>query len=551
MSVLMVPRDETGWPSLGGQVCAWIEENLVFGPGDLRGQPVKLDAEKRALVYRMYEVYPQRQANGEKHLMAGRRRFRRVALSMRKGSAKTEFAAMIAAAELHPDGPVRCDGFDANGQPVGVGVTDPYIPMVAYTEEQSDELAYGALRVILQYSAVAEDFDIGIARIMRINGDGKGVCLASSPDARDGARTTFSVCDETHRWNLPRLRMAHRTMMANLPKRRIADPWMLEVTTAPSPGEGSVAEDTMSYARKVAEGKETDSKLFFFHRQAGDQHDLTTPGGLRAAVIEASGPVAAWSDVDGICEQWQDPTADKAYLERVWLNRLVRGSDRAFDFAAWEGLARPGFTAPEGSTITLGFDGARWRDSVALVGTHLETGTQWLIGLWEKPVVIGDQRETDEWEAPEGEINATVEMAFQQWNVWRMYCDPPYWETQVAKWAGLHGEKVVIEWWTNRMKPMAYAIKGFDNAIKAREIGNDGNENLARHIGNAVKKNLNLVDEDGSPLWVIYKERADSPFKIDAAMAAILSWQARCDALTSGAATSGKSLYEERGAILI
>ena len=77
-------------------------------------------------------------------------------------------------------------------------------------------------------------------------------------------------------------------------------------------------------------------RLFFFHRQAGDEHDLTTPAGVRAAVLEASGPVASWSDIDGIVEQWQDPTADRTYLERVWLNRLVRSADRAFDAEAVE-----------------------------------------------------------------------------------------------------------------------------------------------------------------------------------------------------------------------
>jgi phage terminase large subunit-like protein len=539
MSVLMVPRDESVWPSLGGQVCAWIEENLVFGPGDLRGQPAKLDAEKRALVYRMYEVFPQ------KHPMAGRRRFKRVALSLRKGCAKTEFSAWIAAAELHPDAPVRCDGFDAHNQPVGFGVTDPYIPLVAYTEEQSDELAYGALRVILQYSQVADDFDIGIERIMRVGGDGKAVSLASSPDSRDGARTTFQVCDETHRWNLPRLKQAHRTMLANMPKRRQADAWMLEVTTSYSPGEGSVAEDTMSYARQVSEGKIEDARLFFFHRQAGDQHDLKTPEGVKAAVIEASGPVAAWSDIDAICQQWEDPTADRAYLERVWLNRPVRASERAFDFEAWQGLAVSGFRAPEGETITLGFDGARWRDSVALVGTHLESGTQFLLGLWEKPTVL-DSREAEEWEAPDEEIDARVDLAFETWNVARFYCDPPYWETQVATWAGRYGQERVVAWWTNRQKQMGYALRGFRNSIQAAEIHHDGNQDLARHIGNAVRKNLNIVTEEGDPLWIIYKERADSVFKIDATMAAVLSWQARCDAMAAGA-TGGDSVYETRG----
>jgi hypothetical protein len=46
---------------------------------------------------------------------------------------------------------------------------------------------------------------------------------------------------------------------------------------------------------------------------------------------------------------------------------------------------------------------------------------------------------------------------------------------------------------------------------------------------------------------VIYKERPDSPHKIDATMAAILSWEARSDALTSGVGAVKRSIYEERG----
>ena len=134
----MVPDDgDVLWPSLGPQVCDWIEENLVFGPGDLRGEPAVIDAEKRGLIYRMYEVFP------EDHENAGRRRFKRVGISLPKGLAKTEVAAWIAATELHPEGPVRTVDW-VDGTPIGGPVTDPYIPMVAYTEEQSDELAYGS-----------------------------------------------------------------------------------------------------------------------------------------------------------------------------------------------------------------------------------------------------------------------------------------------------------------------------------------------------------------------------------------------------------------------
>jgi phage terminase large subunit-like protein len=537
MSILMVPRDTNAYPTLGPQVCDFIESYLVHGPGDLRGIPIVLDAEKRALIYRMYEVYP------KDHSQAGRRRFKRCALSLRKGSAKTELAALIAAVELHSDGPVRCDGFDTDGNPVGVGVTDPYIPMVAYTEEQSDELAYGALRVILTYSQLAEDFDIGLTRIMRLGGDGKAISLATAPDARDGARTTFQVFDETHRLTLPRHKMAHRTMLANIPKRRLSDAWSLEITTAPAPGENSVAEDTMDYARQVAGGAIQDSRLFYFHRQANDEHDLSTPEDIRAAVIEASGPVAEWSDIDGICEQFRDPTVDLAYLRRVWLNQLVRASERAFDVERWNVLADPDYIPADGSRITLGFDGARWHDATALVGTEISTGFEMLLGLWEKAENI------DEWEVPADVVNDVVAEAFERWDVWRMYCDPPYWESTVSEWAGKYGEKRVVEWWTNRPKQMAYAIKAFDTAITSGDLLHDGNQHLARHIGNAVRRVLKLRDEEGKPLWTIYKERSDSPHKIDAAMAAILSWEARGDALAAGVGVKQTSVYETRGIV--
>ncbi|MDO8671109.1 MAG: terminase, partial [Dehalococcoidia bacterium] len=426
MTILMVPElDAVPYPTLGEQVCDWIEDNLVFGPGDLRGEPARIDGEKRALIYRAYEIQPQG------HPDAGRRRFKRVALSLRKGSAKTELSAWIAACELHPDAPVRCIGWDGHGHPEAGGVTDPYIAMCAYTEEQSEDLAYGALRVILQYSRVAKDFDIGIERIMRIGGDGKAVALATAPDARDGARTTLNVFDETHRFTLPRLKQAHRTMLANIPKRRMADAWSFEITTAPAPGEGSVAEDTMDYARQVAAGKAEDAKLFFFHRQAGDNHDLSTREGLKAAVLEASGPVASWSDIDGIVDQWADPTADRAYLERVWLNRLVRASDKAFDAEKWRALADPDFVVPDGDLIVLGFDGSagsagpRKADSTALIGTHVESGYQWVVGLWEHPEGVM------EWTCPKPAVNEAVAEAFRRWNVWRLNADPPYWTDEI------------------------------------------------------------------------------------------------------------------------
>jgi phage terminase large subunit-like protein len=522
MSLFMVPElDLTPWPTLGPAVCDWIEDSLVYGPGDLRGEPYRLNPEQRALVFRMYEVHP------EGSPRAGRRRFARVGISLRKGSAKTEFAAAIVAAELHPDAPVRCAGWRGLN-PIGEGVRDPYIPLIAYTEEQSEDLAYAALYVMLAEGPLARDFDLGLERIMRRTGDGKAVALAGAPDARDGARTTHQLFDETHRFILPRQKAAHRTMLANTPKRPLADPWTLETTTAPSPGQGSVAEATFEYARSVlAAGDAGESGLLFFHREAGPEHDISTPAGLRAAIRAASGAAGEWADVERIAAQWDDPEADHSFLERVWLNRLVQGSDRAFDSKAFA-ECRSDRIIPDGARVTVGFDGSRTGDSTGIVVTEIETGHQAVLGVWSNPG-------RDDWEVPEREVDAVIEEVFARWDVWRANCDPWHWESWVSAWAGRHGDRRVVKFYTNSIRRIGAALVAYVGAIAHGEVTHDGHGELVAHIGNAVRELSNFRDSDGDRLWTIRKERPDSPFKIDLAMAAVLSWQARTEALAAGA----------------
>ena len=191
MGTLVVPGlDAEPWPTLGPQIVDFIEDRFIYGPGSLKGRPYVVDPEFRAFLYRAYEVYPQG------HRLAGRRRFKRVGLSVRKGLAKTEKMAVVAGCELHPEGPVRCDGFDADGDPVGRPVADPYIPMLAVTQGQVEELAYGALYVMLTEGPDADLFDVSLERIIRLDewgrADGKAVPLANSPGSRDGARTTLN-----------------------------------------------------------------------------------------------------------------------------------------------------------------------------------------------------------------------------------------------------------------------------------------------------------------------------------------------------------------------
>lgn len=537
-TVVAPPLDKKPWPTLGPAICDLIEERAIFGPGSLKGQPAKLDVETRGRIYRAYEVFPRG------HALAGRRRFRRVRWSLRKGAAKTEQMGWVAFAELHPEAPVRFDGWKRVGSvwvPVGRPVRDPYIPMLAVTVDQVEELAYNVLLTICQDGPDADLFDAGLERIIRLGphgqADGKAVPLAQSPSARDGARTTFAGYDETHRLVSQRHRDAYEVMEANLPKRPLDDPWSLGITTAGEPGGGSVAELDKDEAELILKGKIEDPELSYFHREAGPGHDMTTLQGRIEAVREASGPaVAAWSDLRGIAKQWDRVGADKAYLERVWTNRWTQGERQAFDAKRWRALHRLGYVIPAGAAVTGGFDGSRWRDTTALVVTEVATGFQQRFGLWVP-------EELPDGEVPVAEVDQQVAEMFSRWHVVRFYGDPARgWDERLAAWSGKHGPKVVAEFYTDsrNLRKTALMCRTYRFAIAAGEVSNDGDQDFADHIGHAQKRDTNLRDDEADPadggkfLWVMTKERADSPKKIDLAMAGGLSWQARLDALAAG-----------------
>jgi phage terminase large subunit-like protein len=331
-------------------------------------------------------------------------------------------------------------------------------------------------------------------------------------------------------------------MINNLAKRKLSEPWMLEITTAPEPGAGSVAERTMEYAEQVAAGRVKDTKLFYFHRAASDQYDFKSDTPARynlnsaevrlAAVVEAAGSAASWRDNDAIVNLTNDPKTDLNFWCRVWLNQKKVSTRKAFDAGLWKTLKAPS-PVKDGDMITLGFDGAKFEDSTGLVATHVVTGFQWKLGVWEKPY------NAKQWMVPAEQVDDAIRGAFQRFNVLRFYADPPYWQEWVSKWSGEYGEERVVEWWTNRRRQMSYALESYDTAIKEGKISHDGDEDLIRHIGNAHKRYLNERDDEGKALWLIEKERSDSPHKIDLAMCGVLSWEARNDAIAAGALQSG------------
>jgi hypothetical protein len=93
--------------SLGWQLADWIEAYCCHGPGDIQGEPIELDDEWLRFLVHAYRIDPE----------TGRRIYDEGVLSRPKGRAKSELAGFVGIAEAF--GPVRFDGWDADGQPVG------------------------------------------------------------------------------------------------------------------------------------------------------------------------------------------------------------------------------------------------------------------------------------------------------------------------------------------------------------------------------------------------------------------------------------------------
>jgi hypothetical protein len=331
--LIVPPLDAEPWPTLGPEVCDWLEDHLCYGPGGMLGEPIELIDEIRLFIYRAYEVYPRG------HELAGRRRFKRVVLSRRKGVGKTEILSWLSIAEMDPTAPVRCDGWHVDRGdwvPVGRPVLDPYIPM-----RRDDARAVRGARLRRRQE---DPRDLCLRRReLRVHRradrplDAPGVikALASAPSGRDGARTSFQHFDETHLFIEERLRGAHATMLRNVPKRKDADAWSLSTTTMYAPGEDSIAEREHAYAKAMQRGNaspaaRSSSALLFDHRQASERHKIFIERGrtsvvnkkaLEAAVREASGDAWPYTDLPSITAQLQDPTADEAEFRRYWLNQ--------------------------------------------------------------------------------------------------------------------------------------------------------------------------------------------------------------------------------------
>lgn len=509
---LTPPQD---WPTLGWGVIDWIETYLAHGPGDVHGEPFVLDDEWAQFILDAYRLHP------KGHERAYERVVTYAELSRPKGRAKSELAGAIVCAEAL--GPVRFDGLNADGEPVGRPVRSPFIRCLA-TEETQTGNTYDNVRSMLEHGIehhpdVFAGIDVGLTRVFLPDG-GEIRPSTASASSKDGGKETFAVADETHLYVLPELRQMHRTVARNLRKRKLAQPWMMATTTSYEPGQQSIAEQNREEADRQAKSKHPRLGFLWDHREGAaiDSKDWGNDKKLRASLVEAYGEAAGWIDIDRILtEDIRSADATEGESRRYWLNQKAKGAGKAVDPELWK-RAKRDRPPDRGATVVLGFDGSQTRDATALIGVELSEEGKHLfeVQLWERPRGEAGR----DWSVPRDEVRRTVRECFERFDVRRLVCDPPKWQSQIDDWAEEfgqddQGDDLVIEFWTNQYKRMGLAVDRFLEDLTDGLFTHDGSEALTRHALNAVR---------GRERGHTVLRRDKETLKIDALVAAVIAY---------------------------
>ena len=492
------PEYEGEFPTLGYEVADWIEAHCAVPDGDRVSEPFELsEGQLRHLLW-AYRLDP----------ATGRRAFRRTALVRSQKWGKGPFASAVTCAQA--EGPTRFAGWDANGDPVGRPWETPLIQLVAWSLEQVDN-TWRSLLPMIQLGPLADIIpDTGETRI-NLPGGGRIEPVTAEGRSRLGARLTFAIVDETHSYVGPAAIRLAETVRRNLAGMG-ADTWAMETTNAWDPSEDSVAQRTADHGGP-------DVFLDFPAVPAGSFGNKRD----RIRILRANYADAPWVDVDRVNAECEELIAvgDQQQAERFFGNRIIATADQWLEPDLWAACPAAPPLEP-GERVALGFDGSRVDDHTALVAASIDTGAVHLLAHWAPTAATP---------VDPVEVDAAVHEAFASFTVVRMYADPPHWQDLLSAWAGEFGG-AVMEFWTTGDRRMAAALERFHTAVTSGAVAHPADTVLTDHVTNARRRKSRAG-------FQIAKPAHDR--KIDAAVAAVLAWEARGDALA--AADQPKPVY--------
>lgn len=539
------PLDGDRFPTLGYDIADWMTTYLLQPDTDSMVGFVPTQEQLEFLVA-LYELDPD----------SGKRVKHRGVLSRPRGWGKSPFAAAIACVEAM--GPVLCDGWDADGQPVGVAWSTRRTPIVQLCATTDDQTAntWDMVLEMLRGSPAQEEYGVDALDTFVALRRGRIETRTSSASSIKGARAVCAIMDQTETW-VPGNRGTKlaATLRNNATK---VGGVTIETPNAFTVGEHSVAEKTAKFAELVSLGKvkpQAARELLYDHREAPLDTDLTDRDslvdGLRFAYGDAAGDPGGcvihdppcepgWVDIERTANDFWAPDSDVALMCSDFLNQITSASD------AW--LTQPEVRAIEDHSkrvtntepITLGFDGSEGRklgiaDTTVLIGYSLTQHHFFKIGLWSQP----DGPAGEGWQPPRLEVEQTVREAFEKYTVVGFYADPSAgWASSVKEWEARYWRRLKARISTNEpirypQRQVGQTCENFANllaAIQQNQVTYDGDPQITAHLLNARKSPRRAG-------YVLVKPSDDSDYaKIDATWAMMFAYKAGLDATGKGAA---------------
>lgn len=358
------------------------------------------------------------------------------------------------------------------GEPMGMPWPTPLIQLLATSEDQVDNV-YRPLQAMARGPFLSAQMRVG-EQFIRLPNDGRIDVVTSSAQSRLGNPITFALQDETQLYTaqnkLIRVAETMRRGLAGMGGRS------METTNCWDPAEQSVAQRTY-------EGKSRD--VFKFYE--------TPPSDLRYSVKSERRKIHEFNyagsphvNLDSIeAEASEIAETDPAQAERFYGNRIVAGLGSWCDGDAWDARSKPR-ALPSRPQVVLGFDGSDVDDWTG-IRAETQDGYQFTPETSGGPTIWRPSEHGGK--VPRLEVAAAVDELFTRFDVVRMYCDPPYWETEVDTWAEKYGEKRVLRWETYRPKQMHDAAERLLTDINKKDSGftHDGCHDTGLHIRNARK----------------------------------------------------------------
>lgn len=504
-------RTDAGWllpeRTLGWQALGWTAEFLRQPDGPEAGQPWRYTDEQARFLLWWYALDDR-----------GRFSFRRGMLRRMKGWGKDPMGATICAIELC--GPCRFGSWGPDGLPIAAEHPSPWVITAAVSLDQTKN----TMRLfpgLFTDDAVSE-YGIDIGKEVIYTRRGMLEAVTSSPRALEGKRTTFSLKNETHHWLETNDGVAMSEVISrNNTKARGGDARDLSISNAHNPGEGSDGE--LDYDAYLSSLTGRGAQDFLYDSiEAPDGVDIKDADQVRAGLVAARGD-STWLDLDRHVAEILDPRTREGMSRRYYFNQVVAGDDTWIRRADWDKLGpptRPVRAVPGWVPVCVGFDGS---DSDDWTGFRAETqdGYQFTPTFPDGKPMIWDPAQHGGY-TPRGEVNGAVAHLFKRFKIVRMYCDPPYWQSEIDEWMQRYGLKVVLRWATYRPRAMAEALERFRTDVVAGALTHDGCPITSKHISNAHM--------DHRPQGVlIRKDKPISRNKIDLVMSSALAREAAFD----------------------